>query len=450
MQELAIYNKEIEIQILGSCISSKKVFEVIKNSIEMEDFYNSNNQRLFKALNECYKEKGSTDVLSFYEVLKRNNLTISYVVDVSGGALDITDITPYTRELLKLREEREVLKLSKDIQRGLLKDTEDINKGLKAIESIKVRMGNGNSIISLDKVEIVDVYTMEKVKTGFEAIDKKILGFSMGTLNIITGYNGNGKSTLINQMCIAQSLSQGYKVFAYSPELTSSNLKSWLYPTIANREHFVKKTYGGNEYSTLGVTGIKYIDKWLKSKLFIYSDDSITSDEKRLLLDMEVLVEKGVKVFIIDNLMKIDLVDSFKNELIAQKTFVNKLKNFARKYNAIVHLVAHPRKPQQGNSVITKFDIAGSGDITNLADYVISISRVSEKDKRNPKSEVYDKDAVIKIMKDRIKGTGEFLEAFKFEKERKRFYQTQKEIDKDYGYTNGYDLVQIELDCNKF
>lgn len=66
------------------------------------------------------------------------------------------------------------------------------------------------------------------MKTGFKDIDTKILGFMPGSLVVLTGYNVNGKSKLINQMCIAQSLVQGYKVFAYSPELTNTCFKRWL------------------------------------------------------------------------------------------------------------------------------------------------------------------------------------------------------------------------------
>ncbi len=109
------------------------------------------------------------------------------------------------------------------------------------------------------------------------------------------------------------------------------------------------------------------------------------------------MANQGVKVFIIDNLMKIDLKDSYKNEYMAQKIFVNKLKNFARKYGAIVHLVAHPRKPQQGNSKVTKFDVAGTGDITNLADYAIAIKKNSEKEKKNDSTL---KDAYVEVLKE--------------------------------------------------
>lgn len=435
------FNLEIERALLGNCIQSKETFiRVLDRGITKEDFYNTNNQKVFNILKESYSLNNSTDILIISKIAISKGIMVSYLTQLVTETVQLSDVSAYINELLNLRIVRERLKLAKDIEAGAITTDEEIKKRFDNIDFIKSKIGKDNTITTLDKVEIVDIYAMEKISTGFKKVDEKLLGFVFGSLNIITGYNGNGKSTFLNQMCIAESLSQGYKVFAYSPELTNSNLKSWLYPTIANDEHFINKSYNGTKYKTLGPLGIKYIDSWIKDKLFIYTDDSITTDEEQLLLDMDRLAKQGVKVFIIDNLMKIDLKDGYKNEYIAQKVFVNKLKNFARKYGVIVHLVAHPRKPQQGNSKVTKFDIAGSGDITNLADYAISIKKITEQEKRK---DATLKDAYIEILKDRMRGL-EFGIDLNFDRDRRRFYLNNQELNKDYGYTKDYELVQVE------
>lgn len=435
------FNLDIEKTLLGNCILSKETFiKVLDRGVVTEDFYNTNNQKVYDSLLESYSLKDSTDILIVSKIAISKGIKTSYLTELVSESIEYSDVTAYINELLNLRIVRERLKLAKDIEAGAITTDEEIKKRFDSIDFIKSKIGNDNTITTLDRVQIVDIHTMEKIPTGFKAIDKKLLGFVMGSLNIITGYNGNGKSTFLNQMCIAESLSHGYKVFAYSPELTNSNLKSWLYPTIANDEHFINKTYNGVPYKTLGNVGIKYIDSWIKDKLFIYTDDSITTDEQQLLLDMNRLAKQGVKVFIIDNLMKIELKDAYKNEYMAQKIFVNKLKNFARKYGVIVHLVAHPRKPQQGNSKVTKFDVAGTGDITNLADYAISIKKNSEREK---KKDPTLKDAYVEILKDRMRGF-EFGVDLNFDKVRRRFYSDNQELNKDYGYTNNCELVQVE------
>lgn len=441
------FNIEIEKAILGNCINSKEtLIRILDKGLTTEDFYNSNNQKVFDSLIESYSIKDSTDMLMVCKIANKHGILPSYITELVEQSIQVSDIAAYVNELLNLSIVRERMKLATDIQAGAITTDEEIKKRFDSIEFIKSKIGNDNTITTLDKVQIVDIYTMEKIPTGFKDIDDKLLGFVMGSLDIITGYNANGKSTLVNEICVAESLSRGYKVFLYSPELTNSNLKSWLYPTIANEDHFISKSYNGIQYKTLGDVGIKYIDNWIKDKLYIYTDDSIATDEKQLLQDMNRLAKQGVKVFVIDNLMKIDLENSYKNEYMAQKIFVNKLKNFARKYGAIVHLVAHPRKPQQGNSKVTKFDIAGTGDITNLADYAIAIKKNTKEEKN--KMPIL-KDSYVEILKDRMRGF-EFAVHLNFDKDRKRFYSYEQELNKDYGYTRGYELVQVEMTRGAF
>lgn len=442
MQCEKIFDLEIECAILGDCLNNLSSLEqLLLHGVVKEDFYNLEHQNIYEAFINTYSRHGSIDIVLVAN--ENKNISMTYLSELFGSAIRIS-LKAHIKILMNLSINRQYLKLATDIQKG---EAKDIGAFIKAkidkIDILKARINSENTITTLDRVMPINIYEAEKVRTGFKEIDKKILGFIFGSLNVITGYNGNGKSTLINQMCIAESLSQGYKVFAYSPELTNSNLKSWLYPTIAIKDHFLVRDYYGVKYNVVGDIGIRLIDEWIADKLYIYTDDSITNSGKKLLRDMEFMViEKGVRIFIIDNLMKINIEESYKNELLAQKMFVNELKEFARKYNILVHLVAHPRKPGQGaSSKISKFDIAGTGDITNLSDYVISISRVTEKERNDDPTL---KDSVVKVMKDRPKGTAEFFVDLNFDIERKRFYMSLDELNKDYGYLKNMDLVEVE------
>lgn len=294
-------------------------------------------------------------------------------------------------------------------------------------------------IAKMSQVVDFNVYEAEKIKSGIPLLDKYIWGFIMGTLDIITGYNGSGKSTLINQMCIAESLSQGFKCFVFSGELTLSNFKYWLYNTIANEQDLEKcTTYDKKEYYKVKSMAKNNITTWIDEKLFMY--DKLDYGEKSLLNMMELLAKrKGVKCFIIDNLMKVEL-DESKNEFNAQKNFVNKLKSFAVQYDAVVHLVAHPRKPQAGQK-LTKYDVAGTGDITNLADYVIGVHRTTKEEKDAYEADqakggtlTDPKDAAIMLFKDRPTGSPEREAKMCFDPNRKRFYITDTQLNKEYGY----------------
>ena len=346
--------------------------------------------------------------------------------------------------------------LANDINDILCKyGKESVLAELKKAREIEIE-----GIARMSSIEDFNIFEAEKVKSGIPAIDRYIYGFVMGSLVILTGYNGGGKSTLANQMIIGESIAQGYKVFAFSGELTPSNFKYWLYTTIANKQDMMESiTKEGTSYLKIKEHAKYQITQWIDNKLFLY--DKYDYSEDQLMKVMEALAKrKGVKVFLLDNLMKIELKNAEKNELIAQKYFVNRLKQFAVKYNAVVHLCCHPRKPQVGQVALNKFEISGSGDITNLADYIIGIQRATVEQKRiyekyieivenggvwNKDPIVNPRDATIYLFKDRPVGTGDKEATLYFDNQQKRFYSTEKELNRDYGYQEVYS--QEKLDC---
>ena len=162
-----------------------------------------------------------------------------------------------------------------------------------------------------------------------------------------------------------------------------------------------------------------------KGDLYFIFNKIKDSDDYRveaIIEKMTILAKRyGVRVFVIDNLMTVE--SSLKDKYEAETDIVKKLKNFAKKYNALVHLVAHPRKSM--NDEIEKDDVAGSANITNLADYVTTISRA--------KDEEVEYDAILKILKNRHTGVN-VGKKLMFSIERKRFFsaETEKELHKRY------------------
>lgn len=448
-----ISNQTIEANILGECLrNNRSIDKILSYGVSKDDFYSTKHRDIFESIVNTYKKYSTVDVVLVAGDNK--NLSISYLAELFSSSLSI-NIKSYVKMLKEYSSNRKYIEIANALQNGKVEDCSlIIRKVVEDEEELNRKLNSDNTIITLDRVKTININKAEKIKTGFKGIDDKILGFMMGSLNVITGYNGSGKSTIINQMCIAESLSQGYKVFAYSPELTNSNLKSWLYPTLAINDHFVSREYNGVKYKKVGNIGIKVIDGWIKDKLYIYSDDSMTSSPNQLLNDMEYLFNnKGVRVFIIDNLMKLDLENGYKDRYVGQKHFTNALKEFARKYNVLIHLVAHPKKPQELNKPkLDKFDISGSADISNLADYVMGIVRVSDSMRKEAweKDKIDLKDCIIKFLKDRPSGSNEFNIILSFDKTRRRFYNIEKELEKDYGYTRKLDMVQVENEINLF
>lgn len=289
---------------------------------------------------------------------------------------------------------------------------------LKQIEKASTPILDGVS--TLDMIEDFDVHEAETLKTGIEYIDEKLIGMVFGSLNVLSGRNGSGKSTILNQIYIAEPISQGYKVFLFSGELVGGNVKYWLLQTLANEEQFAEYTAkDGHKYKKVTIDAKNKIVSDVKDRFFLYDSDDYRIEA--ILEKMTILAKRyGVRVFIIDNLMTVE--STLKDKYEAETDTVKKLKAFAKKYNVIVHLVAHPRKSMNEN--ISKDDVAGSANITNLADYVTVIERNFDETK--------EYDASLNVLKNRHTGVNVEMK-LKFDIERKRFYSPSlMELEKKY------------------
>ena len=318
--------------------------------------------------------------------------------------------------------------LSNDINELLFK----FGKGevLRQIERAYAPLTSG--VVTLDMVEDFNVYEAEKLETGIDAIDDEVLGMVFGSLNILSGRNGAGKSTIVNQIYVGEPIRQNQKVFLFSGELVAGNVKEWLLRTLANEKDLMDyDARNGKKYKMLSAEGKRGLIEKIKDKFYLYDSDDYKIDT--VIQKMEILAKRqGVKVFIIDNLMILEMSTS--EEYKAQSEAVKKLKAFAKKYNAIVHLVAHPRKSM--NEEISKDDVAGSANITNLADYVTILERNFKEDR--------EYDAKLSIVKNRHTGVNASV-ALKFDMDRKRFYSSasMKELKVDYFDTR---FTQVDLD----
>jgi twinkle protein len=142
---------------------------------------------------------------------------------------------------------------------------------------------------------------------------------------------------------------------------------------------------------------------------------------------------EGVKVFMLDNLMALDYTE--RGELNErQSRLVKRLKAFARKFNAIVHLVAHPRKPAFGQHRMTKYDVSGTGNITDLADRVFGFHRLTKDELAKIELGYEGFNNVLMIFKDRKYGVVDEEVKFKFDFYSKRYYTTPKEKEREYNW----------------
>ena len=296
-----------------------------------------------------------------------------------------------------------------------------------------------NKVLSLADVENVNIFELQKLKTGLKELDDTLYGgIPFGIVCLVAGKRGDGKSTLTSQI-MGQAVEQGYNTFAYSGELPNYLYKSWFDFQIAGRNHITENNKDGRINRFITNPNQKLINDWYREKAFIYDNRIVEDDEQEDLLKTitQAIMQYGIKVILIDNLMTAMYIDEKQgsDKYDQQGRFVRALTKIALQYDCLILLVAHRRK----NSFTTDAndEVSGSGDITNLAGMVLSYDRGTDKEGLRP-----DQRKLI-IAKNRLFGkinlNGIVLD---YDEKSKRIYSNDDELIREYGWNVDSDGFQ--------
>ena len=187
---------------------------------------------------------------------------------------------------------------------------------------------------------------------------------------------GNSGKTAMLTLIARETIKQGNKVFFFNGEQTKDDFKNNLYKSSVTSNDIVGKRYMTTDIYDYYVKPdkVKELDRIYGNNLFVFNNN-MKRDIDTLLLAMEQAYNIGVKCFILDNFMQIDIdTDNVYQE---QSRIMEKLRTFAVNKEVHIHLVAHPRKIENFQTRLSLFDVAGSMNIPNKAYNIISIIRVS-------------------------------------------------------------------------
>lgn len=292
----------------------------------------------------------------------------------------------------------------------------------------------GKKWLSLKDIKKVNIYELPGFSTGYTELDRSIRKLFFSSLVIVSGSNASGKSSWLNSLLL-NAIDQGEKAALWSGELRADVLKGWINMVAAGKDNLRISQSGQYWYVPDHISN--RIEDWTDGKFFLYNNE-YSNKWEQLFSDMKDLLDKGVRIFVLDNLfsLDIDIFDGDSNK--KQKDLINQLTDFKKKNNAIIILVAHPRKT---TTFIRKTDISGTSAIIDAADYVFIMHRVNN-DFRKMGGEFFgveyirkffEYSNVIEVAKDRMMGTQDYLVGLYYEIESRRFKNTNEE-NRSYGW----------------
>lgn len=294
------------------------------------------------------------------------------------------------------------------------------------------------SVADLSDVEPTEYEDVDGVTTGLKAIDDELMRLFFGTLTIVSGQPGSGKSSLLTQLA-CNSLNNDISTWLFSGELPNGVEKSWFNYIFAGPRNITDAiSRRGNPYKKISPTTLAEINKTYKGRWHIYRDDYDNTLDKLIASMTDTVRKYGARCLILDNFMCID-TETSEEELRSQTDTIKKLIEFAKKYQVAVILVCHPRKMDAGTNVGI-YDIAGTSNIVNLAHRTIGLRRVTDAERENAakysekRRQLLKYDVIVTVVKDRMFGRQNIDVGLYYDPASRRFFSDMDEYDRRFSW----------------
>ena len=213
-------------------------------------------------------------------------------------------------------------------------------------------------------------------ETGWEEMDK-ICTYERRRNIIVTGTPGAGKSEWVDELVLRLCLRHQWKIGFFSPE----NI-----PIVYHLRKLIEKLTGHRFQNGCGMTEglLARSEEFLAENVSHISLKGNATPDRVLAKARELVVRRGCRIFVFDPLNRFDHEPApGQTETQYISNLLNRFTEFATQYNCLLILVAHPRKMNRNPTTgatprVEMYDINGSADFYNKADYGIVVERDKE------------------------------------------------------------------------
>ena len=266
-----------------------------------------------------------------YEFIRRLGAEVCYLVDFNGNK-DANDFL---------------------IEHG----AEELNKVITSATQVPLEGVSTLRDLEADLLDFVHNGFKPGYQVGLENFDRIFSTYTSQFITV-TGIPSSGKSDFVDQMCIGYNRNYGWKTAYASPENK---------PNFLHAHKLIRKTWQGlPTKDDIGTAKWKQVTDHVNDNYFFIDMDRYTLEDV-LRKGAELVKRKGIKCLVIDPFNKIRDVDC-KSEDVNRYTmeYLTKIETFAKKYDVLVIVVAHPTKMYRDKEgkieEPTMYSIKGGGE----------------------------------------------------------------------------------------
>ena len=356
----------------------RKNFKLYKGAEKV--FYNINS---VVGYDWCVVVEGEMDVLALHEAGIKNAISVPNGATLNTNNLDYLDncidyLDDKTKIILAVDADAAGQALRTEFIRRLgaevcylvdFNGQKDANEYLieNGAEALRNAIHKSTQVPLEGVTTLYDIHdeVKEFVTNGFKP------GFQVGLKNFdsifstytgqfitVTGIPSSGKSDFVDQMVVGYNNQYGWKTAFASPENQ---------PTYLHAHKLMRKTW--QDMPTQGDIGS---DKWLEVTQKV-NDNYFFIDMERYTLESvlkkgaELVKRKGIKCLVIDPYNKVRDTNAVSDDVNRYTMdYLAKIETFAKKYDVLVFIVAHPTKMYKGQDgkieEPTMYNIKGGGE----------------------------------------------------------------------------------------
>ena len=334
----------------------RKNFKLYKGAEKV--FYNINS---IVGYDNCVITEGEMDVLALHEAGVKNAISVPNGATLSHNNLDYLDncidyFEDKTKIILAVDTDDPGLALRAELVRRLgaevcflvdFEDCKDANEYLMKHGKEKLRQAIKQArpypLENVTTFKDIENDVTDFVKNGFKA------GYQIGLSNFdqifstytgqfitVTGIPSSGKSDFVDQMVVGYNKNYSWKTAFASPENA---------PNYLHAHKLMRKVWGDMpSRDDIGSAKWKEVANHVNDNFFFIDMEKYTL-ESVLRKGAELVKRKGIKCLVIDPFNKVrDRNASSLDVNIYTMEYLTKIETFAKKYDVLVFIVAHPTK----------------------------------------------------------------------------------------------------------
>ncbi len=384
---------DMEEAVLGAIMLEKEAVITILDILKPESFYKESHQKIFKAVSDLSAKEYPVDLYTVTEELKAHNELESvggplYLTQLTSKVVSAANVDYHARIVAQKYIQRELIRVSTEIQTRSFDDTTDVMELLDFSENALFQIAEGNIKREVSPINMVIKEAIKEIEeagkrkdsmvgipSGFTSLDRLTSGWQKSELVIIAARPSMGKTAFALSMARNMAINHGKKVAIFSCEMSSVQLVNRL--IIAEADIPGDKIRNGRlneeEWKQLD----SRIKKLVQAPIFIDDTPAISIFELRAKC-RRLMAQHKLDIVIVDYLQLMSGPENAGSREQEVSTISRSLKSIAKELNVPILALSQLNRSIEmrgGTKRPLLSDLRESGAIEQDADMVVFIHR---------------------------------------------------------------------------